>query len=97
MTNKNIKEALKKMSLTELLKLNESVIAEIKLKRSQEDLATKQSLEIGDFVQFIDNDGTILKGKIVKKNRTRAVIQFDKDSRNWTVPFSCLTKTQQGA
>ena len=95
-------QSLKQMSLTELLKLNKLVLAEIKWKRSQEDLdlTTKQSLEIGDFVQFVDNDGTILNGTIVKKNRTRAVISFDHDSRNWTggyhartVPFGCLTKT----
>ena len=49
----------------------------------------KWKLKVGDNVQ-ITNGGKVEHGKVLKINRTRAVVNID--DMQWTVPFSMITK-----
>ena len=49
----------------------------------------KYTLAIGDKVQ-VSNGGKTDEGKVIKINRTRAVV--DMRDGSWTVPFSMITK-----
>tara|TARA_R110002020_G_scaffold55591_7_gene154101 strand:+ start:747 stop:1088 length:342 start_codon:yes stop_codon:yes gene_type:complete len=48
-------------------------------------------LNIGDLVK-VTGSNRLEQGTVIKVNRTRAVI--DVEGRNWTVPFSMLTKME---
>jgi len=50
---------------------------------------TKYNLIIGDKVR-VSGTNKIEKGKIVKINRTRAVVEID--DKQWNVPFSMIVK-----
>ena len=94
MTLQTIEQALGGLSLADLRELNTSVVDAIKFKRQQEGNSVKRTLSVGDTVEFTNTKrGSVETGTIVKKNRTKAIVQLDGDHRHWTIPFSMLRKT----
>ena len=88
-------QSLSSLSTDDLRTLNEQVVSTIKFKRTQEGSLVKNTLSVGDTVQFTGKRGAVLTGELIKKNRTKAVVRVD--FTQWTVPFSMLSLVEGGA
>lgn len=65
-----------------------NAIIDIRKVQSRE---AKNSLRVGAKVSFVSSrSGGKFTGKVIKINRTKAVIATDNDWRQWSVPFTML-------
>lgn len=82
--NMSVQIDFAKLSDDELFDLNAKLVEHIKARhqaRSQEAIA---KFDIGDRVQFKDNDGELVRATIIRINRKTVVLHSD-DHRNWKV------------
>jgi len=76
MTLNQITSEIQNLSYDDLLKLNKSVIAVCKVKRTLKSAAASGTFSIGDRVSFNGKRGAEY-GTITKVNRTRAIVDLD--------------------
>lgn len=81
---------LTKLSVDQLIEPNRETVARIKLLRQKESHKALAKLNIGDWVSFYTNMGTI-KGIIVKLNKKTATLHTD-DHQHWNVSPHLLKK-----
>ena len=82
-----------KLDVQDLSELNRFVVARHNQLRNMEALNSKMSFNVGDSVSWESRkQGMKVTGKIIKINRTKAVVKADNGGVTWTVPFDMLKK-----
>jgi len=84
-------EIEKQINLIEDLRELQQIQSMVKDRKRAIGNRLKYTLSVGDEVQ-VSNGGKTDSGKVIKINRTRAVI--DMRGGSWNVPFSMITKEQ---
>lgn len=81
---------LTKLSVVQLLQLNQDVVARVRYLRQKESYQALAKLNLGDQVSFRTDKGTI-KGTIVRLNKKTVSIHTD-DHQQWNVSPHVLKK-----
>ena len=79
-----IEEFIKDLSEEELLYLNRLIVERLKLISQAKSTKAMARFNIGEIVQFEDNDGKTITGRIIKLNK-KTVSLLTKDNHRWNV------------
>lgn len=82
--NTKIESFIKELSEDELIYLNKLVVERIKYLRQFETTKQMSIFNLGDMVEFEDNHGAILQGRVIKINKKTLTILMD-DRKQWNV------------
>lgn len=82
---------LNKLSVEQLIELNADVVARVKYLRQKESYKALAKFNVGDRVSFQTNQGTVIKGHIVRLNKKTATLHAD-DHHHWNVAPQMLKK-----
>lgn len=77
---------------TDLLALNRWIVERLKIERKEILQDKKQKLQVGMKVKWVNKNGIVRAGVILKINRTRALIDTH-DFMKWNVPMIMLEIT----
>jgi len=84
------------MDLDEMLELNKFLVGQIRHTRMLQSEKIKKVLFAGTHVQFENNDGVVVQGKVLKVMRKFAQVSVEtaagQMSQTWRVPMTHLTK-----
>ena len=81
---KKIEDFIKNLSEEELIYLNRLIVERIKLISQAKSTFEMAKFNIGERVQFENNDGNIIKGRVIKLNKKTVSILTDERQR-WNV------------
>ncbi len=84
-----IEDFIKTLNKDELVYLNRLVVQRVKLLNQLEATNKMTEFNLGDYVHFSDQRGTVISGKIIKMNRKTLSVLTD-DSIQWNVHPSLL-------
>ena len=88
-------KAINYLTYEELLELNGEVIRRIRSKGKARNSAAKVEFMPDDAVEFPIRDGRILTGRIIKCNRSTAIVQTDGIAGSrWKVRYMLLRRKQ---
>ena len=81
---KKIEEFIKDLSEDELRYLNRLIVERLKLISQAKSTFEMAKFNIGEFVQFEDNSGNTISGRVIKLNKKTVSILTD-DRQRWNV------------
>ena len=78
------------LTTQQLIDLNHEVVALIKARRTADSQRARRALSVGDTVEFKDNYGITVSGRVEKVMRTRGIVNVD--GRRWKCHLNLLTR-----
>lgn len=88
---KRIEEFIKGLSIDELISLNKMVVERIKVLNQIETSNAMRKYNIGECVEFEDNNNQIIKGRIIKINK-KTISILTNGNLQWNVHPSFIRK-----
>lgn len=84
---------LETLSLNELREVNRECIDLIKEKRRTQSKRNLRKLSEGERVAVMDDDGNVdFEGKVIRKKRTKAIVEDEESGKRWNVPAVNIEK-----
>ena len=83
--SKRIEEFIKDLNEEELFYLNRLIVERIKLMSQARSTFEMAKFNIGELVEFADNDGNTITGRVIRLNKKTISVLTDKRQR-WNVP-----------
>ena len=83
-------------SVEEVHQVNDMVVAKIRAINSMRNQMGQYTFQVGDAVKWQSGKRGRgeMRGELIKKNRTRAVVRVEGTSGTWAVPFNMLEKVE---
>ena len=96
-----IQAAITGLDIADMVELNKFLVGRINHHRRLQAQKMKRQLFIGTPVQFENNDGNVVQGKVIKIMRKFAQVRVETGpgqmSETWRVPMNVLTKVSSAS
>ena len=88
-----IEDFIKNLNEEELLYLNRLIVERLKLISQAKSTRAMAKFNIGESVQFEDNDGATVTGRVIKLNKKTVTVLMDNNHRWNVAPVFLRSKT----